>query len=318
MNGAKYAVHAACALAALAASAAGVNYEGRFLDASGTVQSNVTVRATLSAYATEDASQPFATRPITISTDGAGQFSATAEEMDTSAVGSTFWIGVTPEGHAEIRPRMRVSPVPFALVAAVAERVETSGEAAFTRDVMRVDEVAPGAHFTAGNATLKGSATVQGDVQGAQTVYLNHLDLSGGAVKMLRANSPDNITTRWSDFAADREMSLRPSASERYPSDKLDITAEDDGFAIVLIQVPPLNAINAGDVSATLSNGDFAVFENAHLPVCVDLDDCWAFMLPVRKASHLVLTLRITGSMGWVSQLVSASAKVKMVYAGAN
>ena len=96
------------------------------------------------------------------------------------------------------------------------------------------------------------------------------------------------------------------------------LTAEDDGFAIVLIQVPPLNAINAGDVSATLSNGDFAVFENAHLPVCVDLDDCWAFMLPVRKASHLVLTLRITGSMGWVSQLVSASAKVKMVYAGAN
>ncbi len=311
----------ACAAAALAASAASVCYEGRFLNASGTVQANRTIEATLSAYETENASTAFATKSITITTDASGHFAAVADGIDAPQSCSTFWIGVTPSGYAEIRPRMRVSPAPFAIVSANVARMETSGRHV-AKGTVGVSTLAAGPSFTADEVALTGDTMLKGNVDGAQNIYLKKLDLDRGALNMLRANSPGNISTRWDEFAADAVLSLTDTTgffSVTYnQTESLSLTALDDGFAIVLIKV----AISVNDssywVEGTLENGDFRILDNTRIGRTQydDASRSRIFTFPVRKGKTVKLTLH--NHRGYTTRDVRSWAKVKMVYIGAN
>ena len=311
----------ACAATALTASAASICYEGRFLNSSGTVQANKTIDATLSAYETENASTPFATKSITITTDASGHFAAVADGIDAPPSYTTFWIGVTPSGHGEIRPRMRVSPAPFAIVSANVALMETSGRHVLEGTV-GVSTLAATPSFTADDVTFTGATTLKGNVDGAQTVYLKKLDLEKGSLSMLRANSPGNISTRWDDFVADATLSLTETTdffSFTYnQTESLSITAEDDGFAIVLIKV----AISVNDssywVEGTLENGDFRILNNTRIGRTQynDASRSRVFTFPVRKGKAVKLTLH--NHRGYTTRDVRSWAKVKMVYIGAN
>lgn len=130
-NGGFAAVIFALAVAAttLTARAESFTYEGRYLGSDGQPVANTAKAATLMVYTGETASSPVGSTQITIATDSEGYFATTADVALSGADGAdTFWLGVTPEGGAEISPRMRVSPAPFAIRAATARVLEVDGD----------------------------------------------------------------------------------------------------------------------------------------------------------------------------------------------
>ena len=326
MNATKLPLFALCAGAALAAAAADVCYEGRLLDASGAVRANETLAATLRAYETEDAAEAFAEAAITIATDDEGLFAATAA-VDVPAGQPSFWIGVAPEGRDEIRPRMHVLPAPFAVVAASAELLESDGTLHLPGSVT-VHAFADGASVTATNAALQGRTTLCGDVTGAKNVYIRDLDAGNGRLSMLRTQEPDRISTLWDEFAADRTVEVKTTSLLLDDNDErpLDLVAEDDGFAMVMIKAeipyydPGWFFPGTGDLmensyaAGSLENGDFGVF-SARLQQgtgsCTRL-----FTFPVRRGKRVHLELQAHRDRDDVGY-VQAWAKVKMVYVGA-
>lgn len=329
MNAPKLPLLALCAgaaLAALAAGAADVCYEGRLLDAAGAVRANETLSATLRAYETEDAaeSEAFAAVPLSIATDDEGLFAATAA-VDPPAGLDSFWIGVAPEGGAEIRPRMRVLPAPFAIVSASAELLETDG-ALRLPGFAAVGTLANATAVTVTNATLQGPTTLRGDVRGAQDVFIRDLDVAGGSLSMLRAEgSADNLSTQWEEFSADQILEVETDFLQMWKTTPMTIWAPDDGFAMVMIRAevaPPSWSWLSHDMSDSyvegtwLHNGDFPVFSNLLLQrgvgSCTRL-----FTFPVRRGNNVLLTLRVVNNDSPYGY-VRAKAKVKMVYVGAN
>ena len=315
MNATKTATLALLAGAALAAAAADVCYEGRLLDASGAVQSNATIGATLRAYAAAEASEAFAERSIEIATDADGLFAATAA-VDAPAGLDSFWIGVTPEGRGEIRPRMHVSPVPFAIVAASAELLSSAGPLALG-GVSSAGALAPGASVTATNATLRGNSTFRGGVTGAGGVFIRDLDPGDGRLSMLRTAQPGGISTQWDGFAADRTLEVEADFFNGTESRAMTIVAEDDGFAMVMIRAVDSKHDYAGNhyVEATIHNGDFLVLDRSRLlegyGVVTRL-----FTFPVRKGRRVLVELRAHRTA--FGHNVLGEAKIKMVYFGTN
>lgn len=315
MNSTKLPLLALCAGAALAAGAADVCYEGRLLDASGAVRANATLSATLRAYGTEDAaeSEAFAAVPLAIATDDEGLFAATAA-VDIPAGLDSFWIGVAPEGGAEIRPRMRVLPAPFAIVTASAELLESDGTLSLP-GAATVETLADGATVAATNATLQGPTTLRGDVRGVQNVFIRDLDVRGGHLSMLRTEGlADNLSTRWEEFAADRTLDVETSLFREDAANSLSVWAEDDGFAMVMIRAEDRSGHNSF-ASATLSNGDFPILSGARLQAG-EGSSTRLFTFPVRKQRPVTLSLQV--HHGVLRNPVRAWAKVKMVYVGAN
>lgn len=316
MNATHPATLALLAGAALAAAAADVCYEGRLLDASGAVRANETIPATLRAYETEDAATAFAERSIEIATDADGLFAATAS-VDPPAGLDSFWIGVAPGGSAEIRPRMHVSPVPFAIVAASAGLLSSDGPLAL-RGVASVDGLRTGAAVTATNATLRGNTTLRGDVTGAGGVFVRDLDVSvGGHLSMLRTARPDGLSTRWDDFEADRTLEVETDFFDSTETKSTTVVADDDGFAMVMIRAVESKHDFSGNpyLEATLHNGDFYVLDRARLlegyGVVTRL-----FTFPVRRGKPVLVELR--AHRGTWGHNVLGEAKIKMVYFGAN
>ena len=113
-----------------AASAETLTFEGRWMDADGNAQTNKSVQAVMKVYLGETDSNAVAqNNSVTINTDGDGFFVASAEiNLSDHKDKTTFWLGVTPGGGEEIKPRMRVSPAPFAIRAAEAKYLEVEGE----------------------------------------------------------------------------------------------------------------------------------------------------------------------------------------------
>ena len=316
MNATHPATLALLAGAALAAAAADVCYEGRLLDASGAVRANETIPATLRAYETEDAPTAFAEKGIEIATDADGLFAATAS-VDPPAGLDSFWIGVAPGGSAEIRPRMRVSPVPFSIVAASAELLSSAGPISL-RGVSSVGALAPGASVAATNATLRGDAVFRGGVTGAGNVYFRDLDPGDGRLSMLRTAGPDGISTRWENFAADVTLDVDPSGFDKTESGSKTVVAADDGIAMVMVRAVISDNISfmvEDYVAATLHNGDFAVLDRAPL-LAREGAVTRLFTFPVRKGMPVYLAL-VAHRRGWGHHALG-QAKIKMVYFGAN
>ena len=324
MNATHSATLALLAGAALAAAAADVCYEGRLLDASGAVRAGETVAATLRAYETEDAAEAFAEKSVEIATDADGLFAATASVDPPDGLDS-FWIGVAPEGRAEIRPRMRVSPVPFAIVAARAELVSSDGPLAL-RGASSVDALADGAAVVATNATLQGDAALYGDVTGAGSVFIRDLEAGNPdpRLSMLRTARPDGLSTLWEDFDADATLEVENSSSDPDPKSDTSVLAADDGIAMVMIRATgsDIGMFAWAHVSATLHNGDFSVLS----------DDTWLqhglgtvtrlFTFPVRRGRSVTLSLwistRVDSIFGGSVPHCRGEAKIKMVYFGAD
>lgn len=304
------------AFAAVAAvSAADVCYEGRWLDAQGDVQRNATVSAVLAAYESEAATEPLDSKSVTIATDDDGCFAVSAKGLAVPQELQVFWIGVTPDGGTEIRPRMRVNPAPFALVAAAAKRVDT--KSATLSGYTKVDSlqgIGSGSpcEVVASNVTLTGATTLKGDMVGAGVVYLGGMDLAGGGLDMMNTESKDNISTMWDSFAADEEIELvQPSIFffPTYEEGEVAITAEADAIAMVMIRVDSGSDLNR--TYAWLENGDFTVLNET---IIRDTrSGARLFTFPVRRGKTLYL--RLVNKCEWLIDLKSW-AKVKMVYIG--
>lgn len=121
-------VLAAALAAALPAAllAADVSFEGRWL-LGGTPQASVEKTCTVRFYGSDAADATAATtvEGVPFKTDADGYFVVSAEVP--AEMPDTFWVGVEPQGDGEIRPRLRVAPVPFALAAGEAALVKFSG-----------------------------------------------------------------------------------------------------------------------------------------------------------------------------------------------
>lgn len=327
MNATHSATLALLAGAALAAAAADVCYEGRLLDASGAVRAGETVAATLRAYETEAAAEAFAEKSVEIATDADGLFAATASVDPPDGLDS-FWIGVAPEGRAEIRPRMRVSPVPFAIVAARAELLSSDGPLAL-RGASSVDALADGAAVVATNATLQGDAVLYGDVTGAGSVFIRDLDARNfdPRLSMLRTARPDGLSTLWEDFDADATLEVENSSSDPAPKSDTSVLAADDGIAMVMIRATCEGDIGMfawARVSATLHNGDFSVLsDDTRLQVQGRPRTVTRlFTFPVRRGRSVTLSLwvwtRVDSIFGGSMVPCRGEAKIKMVYFGAD
>ena len=305
---------AACSQSAFGAS---VCYEGRYRDASGDVKANVQVPATIRAYASEGATSALGSAETVIATDSEGRFAALAEGLDVPDAYATFWIGVTPQGGDEIKPRMRVSPAPFAMVAAKAKRIESMH--AMTIDGDLTANSVENADAAADNVVLTGDLTLRGSVEGVKDLYVRNLYLGSGNASLMRANAPNGVSTQWSDFDADYSMEVMDTTGfilgDTDQTKMDDFIAEDDGIVMVMIRVEISLEDRDYWVKATLSNGDFKILDDTLIGV-TGVMNARLFTFPVRKGKKVSLKLHNHRDHAWWD--VKSWAKAKVIYFGAN
>ena len=123
----------------LGVCATDVSIEGQWR-VNGINQLSKDTTCTLKFYGSPDGSTAlWTTNGCRLATDSSGYFVVGATVADEVSLPDTFWVGVTPAGSAEIEPRFRVAPVPFAIAAEEVElvkadsRLELSGEATIGR-----------------------------------------------------------------------------------------------------------------------------------------------------------------------------------------
>ena len=192
------------ALVAPALCAADFSFEGRWL-VNGEPEALKSTTCIIRYYTAADAASPTATvSGVPFRTDSDGNFviSATAP----ASLPDTFWAGVAPEGHAEIVPRFRIAPTPFALAAAEVELVANdtaialAGTAAIERletvGVAVVDELA---------ASSSGSFTVA-NLQ-LESMRIKDLALASGSQLGLFDKSSAASTPDYDGITADRSVS---------------------------------------------------------------------------------------------------------------
>ena len=296
---------------------ASVCYEGRYLGTSGDVKANVQVPATIRAYASENAASALGSAETTIATDAEGRFAATVENLDVPVGYTTFWIGVTPQGSAEIKPRMRVSPAPFAIVAANVGQVESTD--AMTIDGELTANRVENADAAADNVVLTEDSTLRGSVNGVKDLYVRNLYLNSGNASLIRANAPNGVSTQWNDFDADYGMAVTDTTgfilgdTDQTKTD--GFTAEDDGIVMVMIRVEISLEDRDYWVKATLSNGDFKILDDTLIGV-TGVMNARLFTFPVRKGKKVSLKLHNHRDHAWWD--VKSWAKAKVIYFGAN
>ena len=97
------------------------------------VQASLETTCQVDFYRTENASGSlFTTNNVRFATDVNGCFVIHASTPDNVDLPDTFWVGVTPAGRAEISPRFRVAPVPFAFAADEAQLLSTEKDLELT------------------------------------------------------------------------------------------------------------------------------------------------------------------------------------------
>ena len=252
-----------------------------------------------------------------IATDSEGRFAATAESLDVPDGYATFWIGVTPQGGDEIKPRMRVSPAPFAMVAAKAKRIESMH--AMTIDGDLTANSVENADAAADNVVLTGDLTLRGSVEGVKDLYVRNLYLGSGNASLMRANAPNGVSTQWSDFDADYSMEVMDTTGfilgDTDQTKMDDFIAEDDGIVMVMIRVEISLEDRDYWVKATLSNGDFKILDDTLIGV-TGVMNARLFTFPVRKGKKVSLKLHNHRDHAWWD--VKSWAKAKVIYFGAN
>ena len=309
------------------ANAVTVCYEGRLLSEYGVVLSSQSKNAVVCAYDGETTGANLLdSAQTTIKTDANGLFAVTAE-LGIPSSNSVFWVGVNVDG-IDIKPRMRVNPAPFALVAAEAERIESEGAVKLSGNVA-VGSVSNGAAaVSAMTVALGGDTVVRGDVENAGDVYIGAIDASRGNVGMMRSAKPGNITTTWNDFTGDEEFSVTTGSAWFSTSgrDWRSVTASDDGFAMVMVKADVGNS-ESSTVDVSIHNGDVAICsmdpsdstDAPHFAAGTDTAGTSVvrmFTFPVRRGKNV--NVDIMCSKGVLSSAAATvAAKVRIVCFGA-
>ena len=317
-------------VATFASSIAGavtVCYEGRLLSEYGVVQSSQSKTAVVRAYDGEtDGAKLLGSAQTTIKTDVNGLFAATAE-LDIPSSNSVFWVGVEVDG-TDIKPRMRVNPAPFALVAAEAERIESDGTVKLSGNVA-VGSISNGTvAVNAKTVALNGDTVVRGSVENAGDVYIGAIDAAKGNVGMMRVSNPNNITTQWDGFQADKSVSVSVrNVLYMTETGELALTAEDDGIAMVMVRAS-VGDSDACHVDLKIDNGDITIY-NMGPSDSTDTVSYFAagtdsagktvtrlFTFPVRRGKSV--TVAIKCEKNFLSGAAAVcDVKARMVYFGA-
>ena len=325
----------ACA-AALAAGATDVNIEGRWL-VDGVAQSNLTSTCAIRLYGAADAVSPLAeTNGARFATDATGHFAVCAEVAAPAALPDTFWVGVAPAGRAEIAPRFRVSPVPFALAADEAELV-TSDKAFTLAGAATIENLAAG-----GNLVTKTLAIAQGANVATKNLQLDNVRLSkvtlatAGMLGFFDCGGA-TPTFDFDSFSAEKSVSasttiqlagLTPSLNGEYAVgtgvSSGNWTFDSDGFLLVALKAdpkqcpPPLVTVTVG-TEHILSKREFGAQNGGAVK---------RFMtIPYRAGEEVSVTVEarglaehVTMPMFNVSEMsgyaASAGAKVRLVRFG--
>jgi len=324
--------HIACCVfavaAALRAVAVTVCYEGRLLSSGGEVLRNATKSATVTAYDGETGGTKISDDvQATIKTDSEGIF-AVAAELDVPSANAVFWVGVNVDG-VDVKPRMRVNPAPFALVAAEAERIETDGALKLSGNVAVGSISNDAATVGAKTVVLGGDTVVRGNVEKSGDVYIGTLDAGKGNVGMMRTAHPGNIATSWNSFAGDSEFSATTGGSLLSTSDSAtrSLVARDDGFAMVMVKADVGNSTGS-IVDVAIDNGDFSICsmgpsdstDSSYFAVGTDRSDATVvrmFTFPVRRGKSVSVSISCKKNL-FSSATATGAAKVSIVYFGAN
>ena len=215
-----------------------VYYEGRLLNAAGAVQTSRTSPRLRRSISRRTARKP-TRRPNSRLRDRCGRpFRADGRQPPGAVRTGVFWLGVTPQGGDEIRPRMRVTPAPYAIAAVHAARVESdtlSGEGRV--DVASATVRSP---LSADSAASGRSRHGLGRVSGFKGYVVDSLSFGADAAFDASPREPSRqpdvstgirsrgqVAGRWTRRAG----SSRPTTIR---TARFKIAADDDGFAVVL------------------------------------------------------------------------------------
>jgi len=318
---------AAVVSAVITARAESFTYEGRYLGSDGAPVVSTTKAATLNVYTGETTSTVAGSAQITIATDSEGYFATTADVALSGADGAdTFWLGVTPEGGSEIRPRMRVSPAPFAIRAASARVLKVDGDLKLDGTVTittltNADKLIPNSIVTSKPLSID-----KAGLENVRNLTIGEISRANygptDSLSMLRTGNGAVPNFYWDRFPAD--VTKRVATNNRIgKEDGVTITASEDGIAIIMVrtylQGEGLDVMNQKwNITATLSNGqttflDNSVIEDGSYTGYMYNLHFYAWSVPVHRGKDLTLKFKI----GLNYCYVVAEAKIQFVYFGA-
>lgn len=235
--------------AALAAGAADINIEGRWL-VNGVPQPQFDGMCDLNLYAAESGGTALATAGgVPFVTDPNAYFVVSASVTAPQPLPDTYWVGVKPSGGGEIVPRFRVAPVPFALAADSAGIVRCDGEFTLTGEAT-VERLQVSGDATVGEWTIPPDSTVTAKNLQIGSVRLEKLTLCDAG---LLGFFNDNTTAPSYDydfFVAEKSVSATANVYTEWewlicylyvkPQSATDRwTFDSDGFLMIAIKGEP-------------------------------------------------------------------------------
>lgn len=322
---------AAVVSAVITARAESFTYEGRYLGSDGAPVVSTTKAATLNVYTSETTSTVAGAAQITIATDSEGYFATTADVALSGADGAdTFWLGVTPEGGSEIRPRMRVSPAPFAIRAATARVLEVDGD-------LKLDGTVTITTLTNADKLIPNSIVTSKPLSIDKAGLENVRNLTIGEISRANYGMTDSLSILRTGNGAVPNFDWNHFPKQLGAGDSFDTdgyserdfgvteTASEDGIAHIMINVYMYGRNyreKSWSLAATLSNGQTTflydnVIEAGYVPYNTERgfsSHYYAWSVPVHRGKDLSLKLKLRGRNGYFS----AETKVQFVYFGAN
>ena len=322
---------AVVAVTALTANAESFTYEGRYLGSDGEPVVSTTKAATLNVYTGETTSTAAGSAQITIATDSEGYFATTADVALSGADGAdTFWLGVTPEGGSEIRPRMRMSPAPFAIRAASARVLEVDGDLRLDGTVSittlaNADKLIPNSIVTTKPLSIDEVGLENVGNLTIGEIYPGHYDMTG-SLSMLHTGNGAVPNFHWDEFPAEVTMEVEARANS-FNTGKKEIAITEDGVALIMVRTYNETQSNCEGhwfYYATLSSGQSqyflynTMFETGEISsydnwMGYSSTHCYVWSVPVLRGKKLTIAFNLEN----FNSRVGVQAKVQFVYFGA-
>lgn len=220
------------ALLPAALLAADMTFEGRWL-ADGVPQATNDTTCTVQFYESAAATNSLASRTnVAFRTGPDGRFVISAS-VPTN-LPDVFWAGVTPKGKKEIAPRMRVAPVPFALVAAEAELV-TNATIVLTGTTTVVRAETTG-NFTVDHLVLPKEVFLAATNLLMSSVQMDRLTMQPGASLRLFEAGTDTLSPDYDAFVVPDDQMFEAETCmaanwERTPQSYITYWILEDGDA---------------------------------------------------------------------------------------
>ena len=226
--------------------AAQFSYEGRWLK-NGVAQTRKNTTCDIGFYTSADAGSAVETRTgVPLKTDSDGNFIIATDAPAT--LPDVFWVGVTPLGAAEISPRFRVAPVPFALASGTAELVKSDAQLTVT-GTATIDRIEIAGDAEIDEWAIPSGGTVQMTDAKFDSVKLTQLSMVSGAMFGFYNANGTSATADYDRFNAEKEVTADVNV---YSSGFLDFylhadtreasgswTFDRDGFLMIALWGDP-------------------------------------------------------------------------------